>query len=153
MLRRAVFFSILGVASVTAAPEAFEGLRFHRPPKPLAQGAVTEDWPRFLGPIDQAVTKERPLLEKWPEGGLPVVWEMVCGAGYAAPGLCYEKGGALFDFDPEFRVTMKWENADFRMHWKSLANQSSTSLNPSMSARGRFCRSSWIGSKVRMIFW
>ena len=31
-------------------PATYPELRFHRAPKPLAEGAVTEDWPTFLGP-------------------------------------------------------------------------------------------------------
>jgi len=71
MLRWFMLFSILGLAQLSSAPEAFEGLRFHKVPKPLAEGAVTQDWPRFLGPLDEATTRESPLLEEWPEEGLP----------------------------------------------------------------------------------
>jgi len=76
---------LISAILAAAAPEAFEGLKFHKAPKPLAEGAVAQDWHRFLGPLDKAVTTERPLLNKWPESGLPIVWEMACGGGYAAP--------------------------------------------------------------------
>lgn len=62
---------------------------------PLPEGAVVEDWPRFLGPHDNATTRETKLLGAWPEGGLEVVWEVDTGAGYASPILA---GGRLFYF-------------------------------------------------------
>lgn len=87
MTRLTSFLFLLAVTLGTAAPEAFEGLTFHKAPKPLAENAVTKDWHRFLGPLDKAVTSEKPLLEEWPQDGLPIVWEMACGDGYAAPAL------------------------------------------------------------------
>ncbi len=84
MLRTLLLLIIAG-ALPAAAVEEFAELRFHQAPKPLAAGALTEDWPRFLGPHDNAVTNESPLLADWPDEGLPVVWEMATGEGYAAP--------------------------------------------------------------------
>jgi len=46
---------------------------------------VVEEWPHFLGPHMNATTKEGPLLEKWAETGLPVLWEEETGEGYACP--------------------------------------------------------------------
>ena len=70
-----------------AAPEAYAELRFHAPPKPLPAGAVTEDWPHFLGPQHDATTRETKLLDRWPAGGPKIVWEMAAGEGYACPTL------------------------------------------------------------------
>ena len=53
---------ILGeVEELTAKP--FDRLKFHKAPKPLPEGAVTEDWPRFLGASDNAISKETKLLK------------------------------------------------------------------------------------------
>lgn len=60
-------------------------LTFHAPPKPLPDGAVTEDWPRFLGAHDNATSKENKLLGQWPEGGPRKVWELLTGEGYSSP--------------------------------------------------------------------
>lgn len=60
-------------------------LTFHSAPKPLASGAVVEDWPRFLGAHDNATSRETKLLKKWPEGGPKKVWELETGEGYACP--------------------------------------------------------------------
>ena len=60
-------------------------LTFRAPPKPLPEGAKTEDWKRFLGPRDDVTSGETKLLAKFPEGGPEVVWEMAKGSGYTSP--------------------------------------------------------------------
>jgi outer membrane protein assembly factor BamB len=72
-------------ASPGATP--FAELRFHRPPEPLAAGAVTQDWPCFLGPDRNGHSRETKLLKSFPEEGLTLVWEMRTGLGYAAPAI------------------------------------------------------------------
>ena len=64
-------------------------------PRPLSPEAVMEDWPHFLGPRLNATTRETHLLDKWPAGGLEVVWEMERGDGYACPVIA---DGRLFYF-------------------------------------------------------
>ena len=61
------------------------GLTFHAPPRPLPEGALVEDWPRFLGARDNATSKETKLLGKWPAGGPAKVWELETGEGYSSP--------------------------------------------------------------------
>lgn len=58
---------------------------FRAAPKPLAKGAVTADWPAFLGPNHNLVVPETKILDRFPEGGPRVVWEATKGSGYAAP--------------------------------------------------------------------
>lgn len=58
---------------------------FFTAPKPLAKGAVTEDWPCFLGPRHNGSSAETKLLHHFPPGGPPRVWEMRKGEGYAQP--------------------------------------------------------------------
>lgn len=43
------------------------------------------DWPCFLGPDGDNTTGETGLLDKWPKGGPPVLWEQAVGSGYSAP--------------------------------------------------------------------
>ncbi|MCB1063185.1 MAG: PQQ-like beta-propeller repeat protein [Verrucomicrobiae bacterium] len=78
--------TVAEVPADTVAPVAgeFDRLKFHAAPKPLPEGAVTEDWPRFLGPNDDGTTGETKLLKKFPEGGPKVVWEMEKGTGYTS---------------------------------------------------------------------
>jgi len=74
---------------------SYAELNFHAPPKPLPAGAVTADWPHFLGPDHNATTGETKLLDRWPQGGPKRVWEMAAGEGYSAPVLA---GGRLVYF-------------------------------------------------------
>lgn len=90
-----LIFGILG-AVLRAEPQVPESaLQFHTVPKPLSPEAVTEDWPRFLGPHDNATSGETPLLDTWPREGLKVVWEMQTGEGY---GSAVISGGRLLYF-------------------------------------------------------
>jgi outer membrane protein assembly factor BamB len=44
-----------------------------------------EDWPGFLGPRGNGMSAETGLLDRWPEGGPPVLWKKEVGEGYSAP--------------------------------------------------------------------
>ena len=68
-----------------AEPSSYRELTFHASPKKLPAGAVTQDWPHFLGPQHNATTTENGLMKAWPKGGPKVVWEMQTGEGYACP--------------------------------------------------------------------
>src|SRR5687768_10996155 len=84
------------VAGLPAAPAAEHAKNpdatFHRAPKPLPPGAVTHEWPSFLGPTHDLVSTETKLLKQLPKDGLPVVWELKRGSSYAAPAVA---GGRL----------------------------------------------------------
>lgn len=68
-------------------PQPFDRLTFHAAPKALAKDAKTSDWPRFLGPADDATSPETPLLKQFPDGGPAKVWEVVRGDGYTSPAI------------------------------------------------------------------
>ena len=70
-----------------AEPQSFDRLTYRAAPKPLPEGAVTEPWPRFLGPHDDATSGETKLLAKFPAGGPKIVWEMKKGTGYTSPAI------------------------------------------------------------------
>ena len=53
------------------------------------------DWPRFLGPTDNAMSPETDLLERWPKDGLPKLWECELGAGYGPVAIAEDR---LFHF-------------------------------------------------------
>jgi len=74
------------VVEVEGKAAAYEGLKFHGAPKALAAGAVTNDWPRFLGPGHNATSVETKLLKTLP-AKMPVVWEAKKGTGYGAPAI------------------------------------------------------------------
>jgi outer membrane protein assembly factor BamB len=58
-------------------------------PKPLPAGAVTHDWPSFLGPTHNAVSTETKLTRALPPA---IVWEVPKGEGYSSPAVA---GGRL----------------------------------------------------------
>ena len=61
------------------------GLTFHAAPRPLAEGAVTEDWSSFLGPRRDGICRERPLRADFGSTPPPLVWELERGDGFASP--------------------------------------------------------------------
>ena len=87
--RRAAALLLAAGILTAAADEAkpWDGLKFHAAPKPLPAGAVTEDWPRFLGPSDAPVSKETDIAKEFPAAGPAKVWECVKGEGYASPAI------------------------------------------------------------------
>lgn len=60
----------------------------HQPPKPLRKGAVSHDWPSFLGPSHDAVSTETMLSRELPP---PLVWEFSKGTGYGSPAIAGER--------------------------------------------------------------
>jgi outer membrane protein assembly factor BamB len=61
------------------------GLTLHRAPKPLAEHAVVEAWPSFLGPRRNGLSQEAPLASDFGAGGPPLVWSLERGEGLASP--------------------------------------------------------------------
>ncbi|MGI9242254.1 MAG: PQQ-binding-like beta-propeller repeat protein, partial [Verrucomicrobiales bacterium] len=88
----ALFVALVpALAGPAGAQEPYDRLNFIAEPKPLAGGAVTEDWPRFLGKTDNSVSRETMLLKEWPDGLKPV-WEIAKGQGYTAPSFAGGRG-------------------------------------------------------------
>ncbi len=83
-------FLLLFAFSACAAQEAFDRLTFHAAPKPLSKAAKTSDWPRVLGPTDDAISPETTLLKKWTAGEPKAVWEVAMGDGYNSPAISGE---------------------------------------------------------------
>ncbi|MFT5465648.1 MAG: outer membrane protein assembly factor BamB [Verrucomicrobiales bacterium] len=87
-MRNTFLILLLAVAAAGAqAQSEFDRLTSHAAPKPLAEGALTEDWPRFLGAHDNSTSAETHLLREFPEGGPTLLWEVARGQGYAAPAI------------------------------------------------------------------
>lgn len=55
-----------------------------------------DDWPCFLGPTHDSVSREKGILAPWPAEGPRLVWERTIGIGYAMPSI---SRGRLFHFD------------------------------------------------------
>ena len=49
-----------------------------------ARAAAAEDWPKWLGPRGDNISKEK-IADEWPAGGPKRLWEAEVGEGYASP--------------------------------------------------------------------
>jgi outer membrane protein assembly factor BamB len=87
MKKSSRLFLLLFALNVCSAQEAFDRLTFHAAPKPLAKDATTSDWPRVLGPTNDADSPETHLLKAWPQGGPKPVWEVQMGDAYNSPAI------------------------------------------------------------------
>src|SRR4051812_493102 len=65
-------------------------------PPDLRTRKTGDDWPAFLGPTGDSVSREKGILKNWPKGGPPQVWQQPLGIGYAMPTI---SRGRLFVFD------------------------------------------------------
>ncbi len=61
-----------------------------------------DDWPHYLGPEHDLVWRESPIVESFPEDGLPVVWSTKIGGGYGGPAVA---AGRVFVMDREAETT------------------------------------------------
>ncbi len=70
-------------------PEAqvFDRLTFHTKAQTLSKEAHTADWPRVLGPSDDASSPEAHLLHDFPKSGPTLLWEVKKGEGYTSPAI------------------------------------------------------------------
>ena len=73
------------VAAWAGPPESWSSLTIHCQPRRSHPDARTENWPRFLGPRDNATSRETHLDLAWPDTGPVLVWEVAKGKGYASP--------------------------------------------------------------------
>ena len=83
LLSRRLLFRALAAHLLTANTTSAQ-VRVHRKPKPLPAGAVTHDWPSFLGPSHNGMSTETKLSRTLPP---PLVWECPKGTGYASPAI------------------------------------------------------------------
>ena len=59
-------------------------------PRALAGGAVTSDWPTFLGPTHNAVSAETKLRKNFTSPP-PMVWRLIRGDGFSAPSVAGDR--------------------------------------------------------------
>ncbi len=81
---------VCGASAVSGADEE-ERLTVHGEPRPLAAEAVTANWPRFLGPNDDATSPETHLSRTLPEGGPALIWELEKEHGWGSPAIVGER--------------------------------------------------------------
>lgn len=77
------------------------------------------DWPQWLGPDRDNLSKETGLLQEWPEGGPPVAWMVkTVGFGYAGPSIADGKVFVLGSIDGTTYL-MALDEATGNELWKS----------------------------------
>lgn len=79
----------------SAKPRPNPLVTFHQAPKPLAEKAESGDWPAFLGPQHNSISKETHILQAFDNDGPALVWEMAKGSGYSSAAV---QGGYLIYF-------------------------------------------------------
>ena len=79
--------SVRDMAPFKGPTGAFDRQTFHAAPKPLSKDAKTSDWPRVLGPTDDAISPETHLSKKWAAAEPKTVWEVAMGEGYNSPAI------------------------------------------------------------------
>jgi outer membrane protein assembly factor BamB len=62
----------------------------------LVPPAIGDDWPQWLGPNRDSVWREKGIVDRFPQGGLPVQWRAPVGLGYAGPAVA---GGKVYLMD------------------------------------------------------
>jgi outer membrane protein assembly factor BamB len=58
--------------------------------------ALADDWPQWMGPQRDNIWREEGIVEKFPEGGPPVLWRVDVAGGYSGPAVA---GGKVFVTD------------------------------------------------------
>ena len=51
----------------------------------FAGRAVADDWPQWMGPERDGIYREQGIVDRIPEGGLPVLWRVPIAGGYSGP--------------------------------------------------------------------
>lgn len=75
-----------GRSTPTPAAEKVGGVAKAGSSDPLATSSEPGfDWPCFLGPDHNGVSKETGLIDTWPKDGPPLVWSKAVGEGHGAP--------------------------------------------------------------------
>lgn len=99
------------------APQPNADTTFHAAPRPLPAGAVTSDWPSFLGPTHNMHSPETKLLRDFAKDEPRCVWEMKKGGGYAAPAIAGERL-VLFHRLADEEVVDGLNALDGRRYWR-----------------------------------
>lgn len=79
----AVFFASATTQAQVA--EIYPELTVHAAPRDLAENAVIEDWPSFMGERRDSHCNESPLATQFGTDGPALLWEMNCGSGFSSP--------------------------------------------------------------------
>jgi len=127
------------VAAATLTTAAWAAKPAVKSPKRMTKTAATvssqQDWPSFRGPERTGVSTDTGLLQKWPEGGPPLVWESKgAGRGYASLAVAGDKiftlgdGSSTADDSDEYLLC--FDRANGKPLWKLKTGTPWTSGQP-----------------------
>jgi outer membrane protein assembly factor BamB len=81
--------------------------------------ALADDWPQWQGPDRNAVSKERGLLQEWPEGGPPLAWK-ANGIGEGMGGIAVSGGRIYTTGDRDGTAWLyALKESDGKLAWKA----------------------------------
>ncbi|WP_425398423.1 PQQ-binding-like beta-propeller repeat protein [Aeoliella sp.] len=82
------------------------------------------DWPQWMGPNRDGLTKETGLLKEWPEDGPELAWMVrTVGFGYAGPSIADGKIFILGSVDGETYLMALDENDQGKQLWAALIGE------------------------------
>ena len=76
----------------------------------LANSAIAEDWPQYLGPTRNRISPQKGVLRSWPEKGPEVLWTVPVGRGFGGPVV---KDGKVYLLDRDDKVGDNLRFLDF----------------------------------------
>lgn len=95
-------------------------------PSLLSAADATKDWPTFRGPGRTATSPDTGLMQQWPEGGPPLVWQSTgAGRGHASLAIAGDRiytlgdGSSLADDKDEYLLCFDRQNG--KPVWKTKA--------------------------------
>ena len=97
--------------------------------------ASAADWPTFRGPDRTGVAPDTDLLESWPEGGPPLIWQTAgAGRGYASPAIAGKRiftlGDGLSTADDADEYLSCFDRGTGKQLWKTKTGAAWTDGQP-----------------------
>jgi outer membrane protein assembly factor BamB len=101
----------------------------------IALPAMSDDWPTFRGAQRTGVSKEKGLLQTWPEGGPKLLWDAVgVGRGYSSPavadGRIYTLGDGSSITEDKDEYLFAYDQAKGELLWKTKTGTPWNEGNP-----------------------
>ncbi|MFO0800237.1 MAG: PQQ-binding-like beta-propeller repeat protein [Gemmataceae bacterium] len=102
----------------------------------LALNLLAADWPQFRGPARDGVSKEKGLLQSWPDGGPPLAWTAKgLGGGYSTVSVSGDRVYTLGNKENTSHV-VALNRADGSMLWSAEVGPAGGSLGCTPTVEG-----------------
>lgn len=80
--------------------------------------ARAEDWPRFRGPDNNGISKEKGLLQSWPAGGPKILWTAPLGKGYSSMAVAAGRVYTMYQ-DDRNQYAIAFDEKSGKFLWKT----------------------------------